>query len=233
MALAAEPKFALKRALQSLLGLHGYLVAHAVFVAATLPLRRENGDIRAFLQRLRPDATVLDVGANVGALTLVFAKRCPYGRVFAFEPIPENVRAAEVVIERFRLRNVLLFPVAVGDRDGELEMVMPTDRGVRLDGLSHVAHEGWNDGIRYSVPAVRLDDFPALAGVRVDAIKLDVENHEQYVIRGARRIIERDRPLIYAEIWDDANMRGCREVLDPLGYRVVATPSALNYFFVP
>jgi FkbM family methyltransferase len=242
-----RPKYVAKRVLQSALGFHGYLVAHALFAAGTLRFRHENGEVLAFVARLSEDAVVLDVGANVGSTALTFAKRCPRGKVYAFEPIPENARAARAVLALCGVRNAELFEVAVGDQDGTLEMVMPVEGSLRLEGLSHVARDGSDEaGAHYSVPSVRLDDFAPLRGVRVDAIKIDVEDHEQFVLRGAEEIIARDRPLIYCEIWSEANMDGCRDVLEKHGYamkvlrggELVAYDPAwglddLNYFFVP
>jgi FkbM family methyltransferase len=243
---ADRSKLVVKRALQRACGLHGYLVAHSLFVSATLRFRRENGDVRAFIEELRPDFTVLDVGANVGAMTVAFARHCPKGKVFAFEPIPENARAAERIIKLHGLRNTRLYKFAIGDQVGTLEMVMPAKHGARLDGLSHVVHPGSaEDGEHYVVPSIRLDDLAPMFG-RVDAMKIDVEDHEQYVIRGARQIIARDHPLIYAEIWSEDNMRGCLDVLAPLGYHVEVLEAGrrvpygferglepLNFFFVP
>jgi FkbM family methyltransferase len=236
-----------KRALQAAFGFHGYLVMHSAFVAGTLQLRRENGDVRAFIDRLAPDATVLDIGANVGAMALAFARRCPQGRIYAFEPIPENVRAATRIVKLFGLHNAYVYPLAISDAHGTLDMVMPAKNGVRLDGLSHVIRDGAAEpGERYVVPAMRLDDLAPIFGERVDAMKIDVENHEQYVIRGGAQLIARDRPLIYAEIWSETNMAGCLDVLRPLGYHVEVLRGGrlepydvsrglapLNFFFVP
>src|SRR5262245_26568674 len=41
-------------------------------------------------RRLRPDAVVVDGGAHVGVLTVLMAKLCPAGRVYAFEPSPDT-----------------------------------------------------------------------------------------------------------------------------------------------
>src|SRR5436309_2773873 len=47
-------------------------------------------EYKAFRAAVRPGATVLDVGANVGAYTLMFAAWVgDQGRVFAFEPAPD------------------------------------------------------------------------------------------------------------------------------------------------
>jgi FkbM family methyltransferase len=225
-------KGAVKRFLQRLLGFHAYLVTHAIFVTLTLPFRREEGAVLRFIAALRRDAVVLDVGANVGAMTLLFARRCKDGHVYAFEPIPENYRAASRLLQLFRVRNARLFATGLSDKTGEAEMIMPHDGAVRLEGLSRVvdpALSSHEQGTRYTVPLARLDDIPELAGVKVDAIKIDVESHEQYVLRGARGIIARDHPLIYCELWEKENKEASLAFLKELGYKpYVAGPRKLE-----
>lgn len=239
-------KLLAKSLLQGLLGFHGYLVTHAVFVALTLRFRRNEGAILRFISMLRHDTTVLDIGANVGTMTLLFARRCPEGKVYAFEPIPENYRAASALLRLFRIRNARLFDFGLSDAEGKVEMIMPSDGNVRLEGLSHVVDAATHEsGTRYTVRLARLDDLPELQSIKIGAMKIDVENHEQYVLRGARETIARDRPLIYCELWEGENKRACFELLAELGYapyvasRTRLEPyrdgvsKALNIFFVP
>lgn len=239
-------KHAAKRVLQRVLGFHHYLVAHSVFVALTLRFRRDEGAVLHFLARLAPDAVVLDVGANVGTMTLLFARRCPRGTVYAFEPIPENARATGAIIKLFGLRNVRLLPIGLGERDEQVAMVMPSSDGVRLEGLSHVVRDAETaSGTRYDVHLARLDTLPDLRGRHVDAIKIDVEDHEQFVLRGAERTIARDLPLIYCELWSRENQAACFELLERYGYRPyvvrghavapydATVDRAINFLFLP
>jgi FkbM family methyltransferase len=208
--------------LQRVFGFHAYLVAHSIFVIATMRFRAVEGDVRHFIDRLGPDAVVLDIGANVGAMSVLFSRRCPRGTVYAFEPIHENIRAARSVLDLFRAKNVVLFPIGLSDRARTLTMIMPTTgAGVRNEGLSHVVSDddATEPGARYEIPACELDWFygsPPLG--RVSAIKIDVENHESAVLRGAMNLIARDRPLIYCELWGGENKREVFEMLEGLDY---------------
>jgi FkbM family methyltransferase len=223
-----------KRVLQRTLGFRRYLVAHSLFVAGTLALRRSEGQVRRFIERLRPDANVLDVGSNVGTMTLLFARRCLRGHVYAFEPIPENIAATWTMVTLFDLPNVTVFPFGLGERDETVTMVMPAQNGVRLEGLSHVLADAnaIEEGVRYDVELRRLDGLATFGKVRVDAMKLDVEDHERYVLAGAERIIARDHPLIYAELWSAENRRGCCALLERHGYRL-AYDDGQNVLFEP
>jgi FkbM family methyltransferase len=222
-----------KRFLQRSLGFRRYLVLHSLFGVATMRLRRGEGQVLRFIKRLAPDANVLDVGSNVGTMTLLFARHCPRGHVYAFEPIPENIAATWTMVTLFDLQNVTVFPFGLGDHDATVTMVMPSENGVRLEGLSHVLDESSaEEGKRYDVELRRLDGMPDFRSVRVDAIKLDVENYERFVIAGAEQIIARDHPLVYAELWTAENRLGCSALLERHGYRI-AQDDGQNVLFVP
>ena len=227
-------KSLVKRLLHGLLGFHSYLVLHAVFVAMTLRFRSQEGAVIEFIRRLPKNATVLDIGTNVGSMSLLFAWKAKTGQVIGFEPIPENYRAASGLLRFFRIKNVRLHPFGLGERNEDVQMVMPNDsHGVRLEGLSHVvdADRAAGVGTTYMVPLRRLDEV--VNGTKVDAIKIDVEDHERFVLRGGMHVIERDHPMIYAELYSADNRAECLRVLSELGYRTVTPAGNVNVLFLP
>ncbi len=217
----------MQRQLQWLLGFETYLYWFSRVQSRILRWDRNERDVLHFIQLLAVDANVLDIGANVGIMTTPISRHVRLGTVHAYEPIPENFRVLRRIVEDCRLDNVVLHEIALGDREDELEMVMPEQEHVRMQGLSHVVRAGASDaagapdepGIRYRVPQRRLDDDPAIEGLRIDAIKMDVENFEHHVLRGASKMLERDRPLIYTELWDNEVRSACFALLEPMGYR--------------
>jgi FkbM family methyltransferase len=244
-AVKSRVKFVLQRGL----GFHRYLVLHSIFAALTMRFRRNEGAILQFIARLPPNANVLDIGANVGTMTLLFARKCPRGNVFAFEPIPENYSAARAVLGIFRVTNARLFQLGLGERDESVTMVMPSaGPNIRLEGLSHVVdplRERSENGTFYTVRLLALDEFPELSDVRISAIKIDVEDHERFVLRGGLNLIARDRPLIYCELWGAQNKTDCFAMLTGLNYAPFVAGAGglepydsvrhtqINFFFVP
>lgn len=132
---------------------------------------------------------VLDVGANLGYYALLFARAVgPDGIVECFEPEPQNVETLTENIRANRLmERVRIHPVAVGETSGS----------VRLDpGLNGVVNERGT----LKVAVVRLDDLDDLRDRPVDLLKIDVEGYEGPVLRGAARLLARDRPSLFVEI---------------------------------
>ena len=223
-----------KKRIRDLFGLQNYLVAHAIFVAATLRLRKQEGAVLRFIRALPADATVLDIGLNVGTMALLFAWKAHRGRVIGFEPIPENYEAALRLFRLLRIKNVTVHPFGLGERDDDVLMVMPQDDdGVLLEGTSHVvdADRPAERGAVYTVALRRLEDVAR--DMRIDAIKIDVEGHERFVLRGGYETIRRCRPIIYAELATESNRKDCVEMLEALGYRAESEPGNVNVLFFP
>ena len=210
----------LQRITQKLLGFDNYLFLFSLFIQSTLKWNPKEGHFRHFMNMLSEGDQVIDIGANIGIMSSLLAKKCRKGRIFAVEPIPENIKALNRMLQFRRAENVVVLPVALGESSGNLEMRMPIIEGVRMQGLSHVYHpdiEGYEAPYRsYQVPLKSLDElFPT---EQIDAIKMDVENFEIHVLKGAANLIDRCKPLIYIELWDNENRTACMEFLKGKGY---------------
>ena len=211
----------IQRLLQRVLGFDRYLYLFSLFKVRTLRRDRIAGDVIHFVEVRPTDAVVLDIGANIGIMTVHLARRVSRGHVHAFEPVPENHAVLRRVVAHYGLTNVSCHQVALGDSEGTLEMVMPVESDVRMQGLSRVLTGGESDpdrGEHYEVPQRTLDTLDFLEGVRVAGIKIDVEDYEQFVFRGGRSLIERCRPVIYTELGKGENRRVCVDFFAELGY---------------
>ena len=213
-------KNTIKYILQQLLGFHTYLKVFARYKIRTLRLDRKERDFFHFLSLLKDGkGDVLDIGANIGIMTVHLAKHLPNQQVHAFEPIPENSSVLTKIVQDFALPNVVIHTYALGETNGELEMVLPLDGKTKMQGLSHVKHESiteWNEGHSYTVGVKRLDDITFQQTIQ--GIKIDVENFEYFVLSGGKMLIQEHQPCIYAELWDNDNRKQCEALLASLGY---------------
>jgi FkbM family methyltransferase len=146
---------------------------------------------------VNPGDVCMDIGANVGALTLAMAKKVTKaGKVFAFEP-------GKLTFDRL-MKNIELNP-------GFSEIIAPLQIGLsdRPGTLYWCEHEG-NRGdanlsdtpVANSVPVAvtTLDDqLKTIAVDRIDFVKIDVESMEYEVIKGGMKTWEKYRPVIYYE----------------------------------
>lgn len=237
--------------LQRSLGFENYLFVFSLFKIYTLKWdgQEKEGDFNFFLTLLQADDQVLDIGANIGIMSALIARKCKQGKVFAFEPIPQNCKALNRIKKFLRLDNIELFPIALGREKSLVEMEMPIMKGVKMQGLSHVKHEsieGYEEkGLGFQVEQNLLDAMPEFHNIPIAAIKMDVENYEQFVLEGAQNLLKENHPLIYCELWDNENRRKCFEILESLDYKIfVLFQDQLvpfdknihlhhNFFFIP
>ncbi len=213
-------KKVIQATLQRLLGFQNYLFIFSLYIISTIRWNRKEGDIKYLLDSLKPTDTVLDIGANIGIMTVLLARKCAKGKVIAFEPIPDNIKALSRLTRFLGLKNVDIHPIALGSSRSQLEMRMPVIKGVKMQGLSYVHHpaiEGYSSGYqKYMVAQHTLDEI--VSAQPVHAIKMDVENYEYFVLQGALELINTHKPVIYMELWDNENRVRCMELLSELGY---------------
>lgn len=139
-----------------------------------------------------PGETVLDVGANIGYMTSLMARRVGLdGIVHAFEPHPDIIRDLDANVKSWPsppASRVELHQVALSDCDREGILVdavgFDTNRGISFIGED----EHVEAGTTHDVPLRRLDGM-SLGSSSFGVMKLDVEGHEEAVLVGAERML--------------------------------------------
>ena len=139
-------------------------------------------DMALLLHFLREGDLFLDIGANVGSYT-VLASGVRRATTLAFEPDPTSIERLERNIAINGLAGlVTIHALALGDGDGVAQFTSG------LDTMNKLA-----DATDADVQTVALRRLDAVIGDRAPIMmKLDVEGSEEAVVRGARRLIERD-----------------------------------------
>jgi FkbM family methyltransferase len=141
----------------------------------------------------------LDIGANVGYMTALLARRVgPKGMVLCFEAHPELARELRANVGRWKRSTgeevIRVYEQAVSDREGTVCLAVPAQFTTNR-GLSHVLAAGGSQesgGHSLSVPSGTLDQALVDVGP-VGLAKMDVEGHEEAVLRGASQVLEAHR----------------------------------------
>ncbi len=175
------------------------------------------GEVEMFRQLVRPGDTVLDVGANIGAHTLFFARQVgPKGAIYALEPqrVVFQTLCANMALNS--VTNVWCLPCAAGAEPGET--TVPRGDYTQSGNFGGVSVGGSAQGER--VPVVTVDGLN-LPACRL--IKIDVEGAEEHVLRGAVQTIERLRPVLYVENDRKERSGGLVRFIAGLGYGSTGT----------
>ena len=133
----------------------------------------------------RDGAVFVDVGANMGYFSLLWAGLNPHGRVIAFEAAPRNIKLITHNIKQNGFGNcITLVPKAAGHKSGIVHFdTGPTDQ-TGWGGISNVASTS-----NVEVPLVRLDE--ELQALRIDVLKIDVEGADTWVLYGCEKLLKK------------------------------------------
>jgi len=180
-----------------------WLIRNDACSAAIMAGNFENEETKFVASYLRPDMTVLDVGAHHGYYTLLASRKVGRrGKVIAFEPSPRERRYLKRHLKLNRCANVVVEETALGNHSGEADfyLVDGTESGCNSIRLPDVAQP-------VQRLRVRLDQVDAYLERNrietVDFMKLDAEGAELQILEGAERLLTHvPRPVILAEVQD-------------------------------
>ena len=232
---------------QKLIGFDRYLFIFSLLTVLRIRVFGYEKEFRYFNLMIKGDGAILDIGANIGIMTVMLAKRHPNATIYSFEPVPENARALEKVRKFFGLQNVQIIQTALGDVDEDAKMITPTISNAKMQGLSHIiessSENGETDDV-FPVQVQKLDNITSLQQLeKISAIKIDVENFEYYVLKGGENMLRKHRPLVFCELWNNERRDLCFELMKNMGYSIKIwqqgnlvdynKQETLNYFFLP
>jgi FkbM family methyltransferase len=203
----------------------------ARFSVSTKTFFQGERHVRKWLtEQLKPGDVFFDVGAHHGwvsmwALPLVGKE----GAVFSFEPSPPNLAILNWHRDRNRFASWTIVPRAVSDEVSAVTRFTLIDSGDSpMNSLTTAASgtplmEGRDIG-NIAVQTTTLDSF-CEAGLRPDLVKIDVEGAELLVLRGARRVLNQDCPVIILAVhpyWLPAGQSPAQimDLLEGVGYSV-------------
>jgi FkbM family methyltransferase len=153
----------------------------------------------------------IDIGANIGALTLLMAFQTgPEGRVIAVEPHPQILQRLQNNVDLNQLHHVNIIPAAVSNTAGKTILFSkPGDH----------FHQGASS-LRQSKELTHRNEIQTITGAALEEkvgtrkckfVKIDVEGHDFIVLNEIRNLIERSKPVIVFEYvknrWLETNSR--------------------------
>ncbi len=165
---------------------------------------------------IRPGMRVIDVGANLGYYTVLFARQVGEGgRVIAFEPDPNNRDLLERNLQANGLEGLVTVEAkAVADHIGTRRLHI--DRNHR--GLHSLSPRNRVSGLEQDaieVPVTTLDTLRAHGTFgSPDFIKVDAQGAEGAILEGGRDTLRDSRPLtLMLELWP-FGLTNCGSSLD-------------------
>ncbi len=169
------------------------------------------GAIHLFRKLVLPGSYVLDIGANVGVYALSAARRVgASGKVLAVEPHSYTYYLLRKTALAFNNMKAIHIALSEYSGSGYLEL----DSHPENNRLQRNSTQG------EPVNIMSVDSLAENEGInRFDLIKIDAEGEEIPIIRGAKKIIAENDPIIFYEVKEEFNWYFERiEMFRNLGY---------------
>jgi FkbM family methyltransferase len=179
------------------------------------------GEQHFFAAASQHGGVAIDVGANLGAHSILMAKF--YKHVYAFEP--QKLMHMLLRANLANTENTTTYNCMVGKEDGFIQMpslAMLCDQGYNFGGFgTFCASHLDQDVVEYSPMLVRcLDNVKELwKEDRIALLKVDVENMEFEVLKGAEKLIRKFQPILYVENERREESQELVDYIYSLGYK--------------
>ena len=168
-------------------------------------------DMQQALDRLiRPGDICYDLGASIGYMTLVMARKAK--RVYSFEPAPHAAKQMLANIRANHLPNIMIIRQPISDSERDVEFALTNN----AYGSSIARDNKWPTLKLQTTTLDRfVEDHPA-----PHLLKIDVEDEEVRVLQGASRLLAKQRPRICCELHSVESVHKILEILADARYSV-------------
>jgi len=150
----------------------------------------ESHEMEVVKREVHPGDVVLDIGANIGYYTLMFAKLVGNeGKVFAFEPEPENFSLLKKNVEINGYQNVILIPKAISNKNDLIQLYLcESNKGM------HRIYNSVCCNSSIEIESIRADDY-FNSSHQINFIKIDIEGAEYAAIQGMQNILTQNQNI--------------------------------------
>jgi FkbM family methyltransferase len=176
-----------------------------------------------------PDASVIDVGANIGFFTVFCAKQLRDGKVLAIEPTERAHGLLTRNIERNSCSDkVLVFKGVAAASSGEIEIKTIPGRE-EYSSIGAMTHPSIKESV-FETERVAMEPIDSLVGrygLKPALIKIDAEGSEKSVFEGAVGTLKKFKPIVLSELADfllkenGTSSAEVVELVENCGYRCV------------
>ena len=164
--------------------------------------------------------SALDIGANIGIHSLLFAQK--YDRVVAFEPHPQTFQLLRFNLENYA-PNAIALNIALYSDSRTLILADANPGNIGAASL----HGSQDSADGFEVMTCALDEVAQVADLPISLVKIDTEGAEHDVLLGAESLIEKNKPVVIMEDFKSRSGQRSEAVrfLEGLGYDTFLEPA--------
>lgn len=143
------------------------------------------------------EPVILDVGANYGFVSLALQNNLSKNsRIYSFEPHPSIVSSFKKSIEKNNIKNIIVENVAVGNKDGMIDINLYSQSSNILSSEAKVSK-------KIQIRQIQLDSYLNEFKIVPNFIKIDVDGYELEVLMGLKQTLLKFKPILVVETNDN------------------------------
>ena len=167
---------------------------------------------------------VVDIGAHIGVFSVFAAKHVHRGKIYSFEPIPENFQLLKENITINKIKNIIPFNTAISSKKQEQELFV-SEKSPGVGSL----HYKKGKGQHLVVSSITLKDFVSKTGIsHIDFLKIDCEGSEYDILFSCpTTILQRIKKISmeYHELDNLPPVTTLINFLEQQGFKVTTNPT--------
>jgi FkbM family methyltransferase len=162
----------------------------------------------------------VDIGANLGYYSNRIARNLKSGKLVAVEPIPLFNQIWKANLKKIQCPNELL-SIALGEKNQTVQMSIPIVNGLVRHGLTRIDKTPETNPVKAMSFSVEMKNS-ALAFAhlpKIDFIKIDIEGHEFHALNAMREMLDKNRPIVQAELGGTENRSNTLDLFTDLKFK--------------
>lgn len=182
-----------------------------------------------FFDNLTKEEVAVEIGGHIGFHTVYMARKCK--NIHIFEPQLINYNRIIKNCELNDVNNVSYYNFALYSKSCEMSIHNQPDLQKNINyNTCQACSLSLRENDKGDIEARTLDSFNIQ---NVSFIKIDAENQDLDVIKGAKETIKRDRPkIIFESSNESSQIRDCNALMDEIGYKIESVASC-NWLAIP
>ena len=157
----------------------------------------EEKELEVIMQLLPKRGNFIDIGANIGWHSLVIAKKLKKIKVHAFEPIKKTYKFLTQNIKLNSINNIKSYNFGFYNENKKISFYTYKEGSVN----SSIKNLSKRSTVMLEKSYVKIfDHFVSRNKLKVDFIKCDVEGAELFVFLGAKKVLLKDKPIVFCEM---------------------------------
>ncbi|NRG16586.1 FkbM family methyltransferase [Rhizobiales bacterium] len=169
------------------------------------------------------DATILDIGANIGNHALYWARKSPNRKIVCFEPVSSTFEILKKNIEANNINaQISAHNFGVSDKPSKARIDRFSASNI---GATRLRHDEAGE-----LSLISIDGFISEEN-KIGMLKIDTEGFEVEVLKGADKTIERHKPIIFVETFAN-KFHETNKILKRHGYTLREKFPGDNFLYI-